>query len=85
MTPFEAFIARKKVEWGEKFDASDLDQRFVPYFNERRRIKVRFFGTVTKQGTVGVTTGWRPVFLLLLTKRSTGSSWTLGPREEIVA
>jgi hypothetical protein len=38
----------------------------------------------TKRGTVGVTTGWKPCFLLMLTKRSIGSSHTLSARDSIL-
>lgn len=76
MTEYEDYIYRKKKEYGKKFDSSDLDKRFIKYFNSGQRIKVTFeWGE--ESGTVGVTTGWKPVFLLIKTSRSHGSSTTL--------
>jgi hypothetical protein len=81
---YDEFLARKKREYGDRFDASSLDERFIPYFNSGRRIEVSLDIFGVKRGTVGVTTGWRPVFLLILTKRSTGSHITLGAKDIIV-
>ena len=80
MTKFEELLERKKQEYGRKFRVSSLDRRFIRYFNSGERIKVTYkYGKTTevKTGTVGVTTGWKPVFLLVLTSRSLGSSYFL--------
>lgn len=74
MTRYEDFIERKKREYGSKFDSSDLDKRFVKYFDSGQRIKVTFSYGESESGTVGITTGWKPVFLLMKTSRSHGSS-----------
>lgn len=81
---YENYIKRQQVKYGAKFDTSELDQRFVEYFNNRRRIKVDTYG-MTLTGTIGVTSGWRPAFLLMRTSRSTGSSWLMSPRVKIIA
>ena len=91
---FEQYLQRKRVEYGTKFDASDLDSKFVSAFNSGYRIKVDFvglddagndtYGHSVKTGTVGVTTGWRPVFLLMLRKTDLGSGWTLTRRDRII-
>ena len=78
MTKFEQFLNKKRREYGEKFDSSDLDKRFVSAFNSGERIEIEDFGEKMK-GYVGVTTGWKPVFLLMKTKRSTDSCVTLSP------
>ena len=83
MTPFDDFLNRKRQQHGDKFDPSLLAAKFVPYYNSGQRVVVRF-GEEYKRGTIGVTTGWRPVFILLLTKRSRGSSWVLSKYEEII-
>lgn len=75
---YSELIARKKAEYGSKFDDSDLDKQYIRFFESGQRITVDF-GYEVKRGTVGVTTGWKPVFLLMLTKRSIGSSHTLPP------
>jgi hypothetical protein len=81
---FGEFLSRKKEEYGSKFDSSDLSQKFVSSYNSGERVKVKFRYGETKTGTVGVTTGWKPVFLLMLTSRSRGSSHTLSDKDEIV-
>lgn len=77
MTRFDDYIDRARQLHGSKFDMRDLDKRFIQYYNNGQRIKVTSYGE-SKSGTVGVTTGWKPVFLLILTSRSHGSSHTLG-------
>lgn len=67
-----------------KFDQSALAPEFVPYFNSQQRIKVRFEYGEIKTGTVGITGGWKPCFLLMLTKRSIGSSWCLSSKDTII-
>lgn len=88
MTKFEQFCNRKAVKYGDKFDRSTLCQQFVYAYNTGARVEVAFAndkGEVyeTKRGTIGVTTGWKPVFLLMLTARSTGSMYTLGQHDKI--
>lgn len=84
MSKYDEYIARKKREFGSKFDESDLSKKFIAPFNSGDRIKVKFPYGEVKSGTVGVTTGWKPVFLLILTKRSHGSSYTLNDECQIV-
>jgi hypothetical protein len=84
MTRYDDYLTRKRREHGDRFDASALDPRFVPYFNNGQRIKVETLGEELT-GTVGVTTGWRPCFLLMRTTRSMGSPYTLGPSDTILA
>lgn len=83
-TEYESFLHRSNVRWGSDFNPVDLDQRFVPFLRSQARIKVDTCG-MTVTGTVGVTTGWKPVFILLRNSRSIGSSWTLGPKDKIIA
>ena len=88
MTKFEQFLNHKAVEYASKFDQSDLAPQFVNAFNSDSRVEVEFVndkGEVyeTKRGRISVTTGWRPVFLLMLTRRSTGSMYTLGAKDRI--
>lgn len=80
---YDDLIRRKKIEYGDKFDASDLNPDFIPYFNNGERVEVDF-GSETKRGTIGVSTGWKPIFLLILTQRSMGSSWTIGKTDKII-
>lgn len=84
MSKYTDYITRKRAEYGERFDPSDLDPRFIPYFNSGERVRVSTRG-LTLTGTVGVTTGWRPAFLLMRRRTDRGSSWVLGPNDQILA
>lgn len=84
MTKYEAAIDRRQRIHGEKFSTGSLDPRFVQYYNTGERIRVATCGEVLT-GTVGMTTGWAPAFLLMRTRRSIGSMWTLGPKDRILA
>jgi hypothetical protein len=84
MTKLNDYLNRKRAEYGDKFDSSGLDQRFAAFYGSGQRIKVDDCGQVLT-GTVGVTTGWRPVFLLMRSTRSIGSSVTLGPATKVLA
>jgi hypothetical protein len=65
-------------------DYSDISKQFIPYYENGSRIKVKFSYGEIKSGTIGKTTGWKPVFILMLTSRSTGSSYVLTDKEKIV-
>ncbi len=83
MTNYDEMVANKKAQYGGKFDASDLDARFVRYFNSGERIRVETTdgdAVDVRTGTVGVTTGWRPAFLLIHRSNASGSSDLLLPR-----
>lgn len=87
MTKYEQLLARKRAEYGDKFDASDLAPAFVPYFNSGQRIEVEPNHSTSgrpRRGTVGVTTGWKPVFLLMKRRTSLGSTDTLSARDRVV-
>ncbi len=71
------YLEKKQREYGDRFNARDLDKRFIPAFESGERIRVKFYGETVKTGTVGVTTGWKPVFLLMLSRRHHGSRWLL--------
>lgn len=84
LTAYESFLERKQREYGEKFDASDLDLRFASFLHSETRIKVEAYGQI-QTGTVGVTSGWKPAFLLMHNSRCIGSSTLLGRDYKIVA
>ena len=83
MRNYNEFLERKKKEYGDKFNPSNLNPNFIQFYNNGARIEVDF-GYETKRGTIGVTTGWKPCFLLMLTKRSTGSSYTISDKDKIL-
>ena len=81
---YREFIERKQREYGEKFDPSDLNPAFVRYFENGERVKVPFYGeNVT--GTIGVTAGWRPCFVLMRRSNSIGSSWCINQDSKVIA
>ncbi len=85
MNRYQMFLARKDAEYGIEFDDSNLASKFVPYFNSGKRIKVLTSDGRTLYGTVGVTTGWKPVFLLMRNSNRVGSSDLLSDSDRIVA
>lgn len=83
-TYFAQWLARKQAEHGDKWSAAELWPQFVPYFHSDTRIRVAgSFGTRT--GTVGVTTGWKPGFLLMSRTSAHGSSDVLSQDDRVVA
>ena len=84
MNNFTDLVNRRTAQYGDKFDVSDLDKRFIAFYQNGQRIKVETCGMVMT-GTVGVTTGWKPAFLLMLTSRSMGSSWILGTESKLLS
>ena len=84
MNSMTELVNRKTAQYGDKFDPSDLDKRFIAYYQTGQRVKVETCGMVMT-GTIGVTTGWKPAFLLMRTSRSIGSPWTLGKDDKLIA
>lgn len=83
---YQATIARLRAKWGDKLREPVRDAaRFAGYMNTGQRIRVRFGGEDIRTGTVGMSTGWSPVFLLVLRSDSTGSPWVLDDAAEVVA
>ena len=80
---FESWINRKKHQYPDKFDASDLAPQFIPYYENQQRIEVKY-GDEIVRGYVGVTPGWKPVFLLMLKSNSIGSRYTLSNKDQIL-
>ncbi len=65
-------------------DYSSIAKKFIPYYENKQRIKVEFSHGEIKSGTISMTTGWKPVFILMLRKNSTGSSYTLSDKDIIL-
>jgi hypothetical protein len=89
MQSFNDYLARKKKEFGDKFDSSDLNRDFIRAFETGDRVMVSFRDKNgneidRKNGIIRVTSGWKPVFLLMKTSRSIGSSDTIGKNDIIV-
>lgn len=86
MIKYNDFIARKTREYGEKFSADDLNPAFINAFNngDRFRVLVDFGYDAPIWGYVGVTTGWRPCFLLMRRRGQHGSSETINANCKIL-
>ena len=85
MRDYEEAISRRKAQHGDKFSESGLAQQFRRYYNSQERVKVHFEYGEELTGTIGMTTGWVPCFLLMRTSRSMGSPWTLGDKDRVIA
>ena len=87
---FSEFCESKRKQFGAQFDSTDLATQFARYFETGERIKVAFASSkgetyLTLTGTVGVTTGWKPSFLLMRRSSDHGSPYLLGVNDRIVA
>ena len=80
---YNDYLSRALYRHGDKFTCKNLSNQFIKYYNNQQRIEVNFGDGLIKRGRVGITTGWAPVFILLLTKRSRGSSFTLSDQDTI--
>ncbi len=80
---YQELMNRKMRQFGNKFSTKSLSRQFIRYFEGGERIEVKFGGEVVR-GRVGVTTGWQPCFLLMLTTRSIGSSYCLSDQDKII-
>ena len=84
MRDYQEYLRRQVKVYGTQFDASDLAQHFVPYYESGARIRVQTLG-VEVTGWVSVTTGWRPCFLLMRTTHSIGSCYLIHDRDTVLA
>lgn len=82
---WQHFLLRKYEEYGERFSVEGINQDFIRYYESQQQVKVRFEYGEVKTGRIGVTTGWKPCFLLMIRANSLGSSWTIGPKDKIIA
>jgi hypothetical protein len=86
-TKFEQYIDRQRSQYGDKFDASELAPQFVEALNngDRYRVKVQSpYGGKPYWGFIGITTGWKPAFLLMFRRGQIGSSFLLSDKYQIV-
>lgn len=82
MTEIEQYVQRAKREHGEQFDPSTLAPKFAPFLRTGQRIRVQT-GEFIRTGTVGVTTGWRPAFLLMH-RSSDHGSWDVLSQNDVI-
>ena len=84
MRDYEQYITAKQAQYGARFTDKDLVPQFRTYFESGQRIRAETLGQELT-GTVGVTTGWSPAFLLMRTSRSMGSIYLLGHGDRVLA
>lgn len=80
---YQDYIQHKRNQYGDKFNDGNLSQQFVPYFETGKRIIVKTKWEILR-GYVGVTTGWKPSFILLLRSNSISSSILLSDDDTII-
>lgn len=85
MRSLAGHLARSRQVHGDKFDPSDLFAApFGRYWETGERIRVEGPAGI-RTGTVGMTTGWRPAFLLMHRSSDLGSWDVLGPNDRVIA
>ena len=85
MSAYDDYLARGRARYGDRFDTSGLAPQFVPYYNSGQRIVIDLGFDEPSRGYVGVTTGWRPSFLLLNNTRSVSSPYLLSVNDHVLA
>ena len=94
MLEYNDYIARMIRRWSGQehaFDESGLQaaSQFIPYLHGPRIKVSRSYDDDSdpwiRTGTVGITTGWRPHFLLIHRSNDYGSWDVLGPEDKIIA
>ena len=89
MNNYTEYLRIKSKEYGVKFDNTSLNKNFIFYYENQQRIELSFKTKEGKEyeikrGKIGITTGWKPCFLLMLTTRSRGSSYTIGLKDTVI-
>lgn len=84
MKSLQTVIYERQREYGDKFDPSDLALNFARYYESNERIEVDFGQGEIKRGRVGITTGWKPVFILVLRVTDSGSSWIINKKAKVL-
>lgn len=83
---YAAALARGIRAHGDKYDPAQLEgvaEAVRKYYGSDTRVILRTTysdgSTHTRAGRIGLTTGWRPAFLLMSSTRAIGSSDVIGP------
>lgn len=84
MRTYNDYVALKVQTYGLLFDDSELAKKFIPYFESGQRIIIEHKLGGIERGYVGVTTGYRPSFLLIHRKSDYGSSTLLDNNDKII-
>ena len=87
MASYLDLIERKRRQFGEKFDASELSSvsdTVKLMYATQQRCRIDHGDGYTTDGYIGVTTGWKPCFIHLYNARSLGSSEIIGPDAVVI-
>lgn len=85
MTRYDDFIRRKRAEYGDKFDPSELAPQFIESFNNGQCIRVAFAALGIMSGVVRVTIGSRPTFIMNGRGKDSDYSFRLRRFDKIIA
>lgn len=80
---YQEYVDKKVREYGEKFDTSSLAEQFVQFFESGERVEIETGGEIVR-GRVGVSSGWKPCFLLMRRTSDMGSSYTLSANDKVL-
>ena len=81
-TACKDYCERLSKRHGDKFSAAGIAPQAAEYFGQR--VEVQFSCGEIKRGWISGTTGWQPSLMLMLRRNSSGSSWLLGDKDNIV-
>jgi hypothetical protein len=84
MTYRDGYYTTKRAQYGARFDDAELAPQFWPAIESGDRIEVDIGNGEVKRGRVGVTTGWRPCFMLMARRNCIGSSVLLNRDSRIL-
>jgi hypothetical protein len=87
MTRFEEYCERQTARFGARFVQPSGTPELIAAYNDQARYEVDVDGAGPewiKRGRVSLSTGWQPTFLLILSRRSLGSSIHLDSRSIIL-
>jgi hypothetical protein len=81
-------ISHKRLKEDPRYSTKDLSEKFVPYFERDQNVRIKVERgtnwTQTEFGYVGMSVGWLPMFLLVRSSRSKGSSVLLSDEWRIL-
>lgn len=86
-TKFKAYV-RRKLEKEPRLSTVGLSEKFVQWFDRGQDYRIKIERGVnlkyTEYGYVSISTGWQPVFLLVRSARSKGSTVCLEDSDQII-
>jgi hypothetical protein len=86
---YQDAITGGKNRYGDKFSDTHLAPQFIRYYESQQRIEVTTTyengETWIRRGTVGMTTGWVPCFILMGRVSDSGSSDVLKATDKVTA